>query len=73
MDGVYFSEFAVPFEVPSAQPSGKSAGGPVSEDSVGMLVSMGFTRDQAVKALKQTVRNECNYGNHQHVSFELLI
>jgi ubiquitin carboxyl-terminal hydrolase 5/13 len=48
-------EFSVPFEIPSAKPSDTS--GPVSEDGVSMLVAMGFTRDQAVKALKQTNGN----------------
>ena len=50
---LFTAEFSVPFEIPSAKPSDTS--GPVSEDGVSMLVAMGFTRDQAVKALKQTV------------------
>jgi ubiquitin carboxyl-terminal hydrolase 5/13 len=52
---LFTAEFSVPFEIPSAKPSDTS--GPVSEDGVSMLVAMGFTRDQAVKALKQTNGN----------------
>ncbi len=54
---VVFTDFSTPFEPP--QPKSKSSAGPtLSEDSIAMVMSLGFSREQAVKALKATVRIE---------------
>ncbi|XP_064384127.1 ubiquitin carboxyl-terminal hydrolase 5-like [Halichondria panicea] len=49
-------DFAAPFEPPKPQ-SKTSAGPPVSEDSIVIVMSLGFTREQAIKALKATDGN----------------
>ena len=51
-------DFSTPFVPPSKKPktsSGSKQAEP-PEDAVAMVTSMGFTRDQAIKALKATVR-----------------
>ena len=44
------ADFAVPLSVP-----GSSATESVNEEAVAMIISMGFTQSQAIKALKATV------------------
>ena len=46
------SDFAEPLSVPGSGAKEKES---VNEEAVGMIVSMGFTRAQAIKALKATV------------------
>lgn len=46
------SDFAEPLSVPG---SGAKETESVNEEAVGMIVSMGFTQAQAIKALKSTV------------------
>jgi len=48
-------DFSSPFSVPNA--SGAPAEDPVDEEHLGMIVSMGFTLNQAKKALKVTKNN----------------
>jgi len=37
------------------QASGAAGAAPVNEEAVAMIIAMGFTRPQAIKALKATV------------------
>ena len=46
------SDFAEPLSVPGSGAKEKES---VNEEAVGMIISMGFTRAQAIKALKATV------------------
>lgn len=46
------SDFAEPLSVPG---SGAKETESVNEEAVGMIISMGFTQAQAIKALKSTV------------------
>ena len=47
---LFTADFAVPLSVP-----GSSATESVNEEAVAMIISMGFTQSQAIKALKATV------------------
>jgi len=47
------ADIDVPLQIPSSAPTGKS----VDEESVAMLVSMGFTDKKAIKALQETDGN----------------
>ena len=49
---LYFLDFSAPLSIPGSGASGLSA---VNEEAVGMIIAMGFTRPQAVKALESTV------------------
>ena len=58
---VLLADFALPFVPPGAK---KSSGKFVpNEEGVMMLSAMGFTRDQAIKALKNTVSKYVNVYN----------
>lgn len=46
------SDFGLPFEIPGAK---KSSSFTPNEEALAMIMSMGFNRDQAIKALKATV------------------
>ena len=48
------SDFAAPFVMPGAKKSSSSTFTP-NEEALMMIMSMGFTRDQGIKALKATV------------------
>lgn len=48
------SDFSAPLSIPGSGASGLSA---VNEEAVGMIIAMGFTRPQAVKALESTDNN----------------
>jgi len=48
------SDFSAPLNIPGSGASGLSA---VNEEAVGMIIAMGFTRPQAVKALESTDNN----------------
>ena len=48
------SDFADPFVMPGAKKSTSSSFTP-NEEALMMIMSMGFTRDQGIKALKATV------------------
>ena len=50
----FISDFAEPLQLGGAQK--KTAEITINEEGVVMIQSMGFTRDQAIKALKATVR-----------------
>ena len=52
-----FADFNEPLRLPQS----KSSSAAISEESVAILMSMGFTKDQAIKALKATVRIENIY------------
>jgi uncharacterized UBP type Zn finger protein len=49
---VFFTDFALPFKVPGAK---KSSSFTPNEEAVGIIMSMGFVREQAIKALQATV------------------
>lgn len=53
-------DFANPLVLPGSSGPGSTitCPDPPSEDSVATIVSMGFSRDQAMKALRATVRQE---------------
>lgn len=51
---ISFSDFNSPFVPPGSKP--KSGQFVPNEEGVAMVMAMGFNRDQAVKALKNTVR-----------------
>ncbi|XP_015759876.1 PREDICTED: ubiquitin carboxyl-terminal hydrolase 5-like [Acropora digitifera] len=51
---LYFLDFSAPLSIPGSGASGLSA---VNEEAVGMIIAMGFTRPQAVKALESTDNN----------------
>ena len=52
-------DFSEPFFPPgSAKPPVGGGGATASEESIAIISSLGFTRDQAIKALKATVSNE---------------
>ena len=55
------ADFESPFN-PTPPGSGGSSssggGGGVSEDAIAIVMSLGFTRDQAVRALQATVRRK---------------
>lgn len=51
---VFLSDFSAPLVIPGGGGSGGGAFVP-NEDALAMIMSMGFTRDQAIKALKNTV------------------
>lgn len=48
------SDFSAPLSIPGSGASGLSA---VNEEAIGMIIAMGFTRPQAVKALESTDNN----------------
>ena len=50
-------DFSSPFEPPRPAPTSGSGGGgsAPSEDNIAMVMSLGFTKEQAIKALKATV------------------
>jgi uncharacterized UBP type Zn finger protein len=50
-------DFNAPFEVPGAQPPATQSSDQPSEDAIVFIESMGFTRPQALKALKATNNN----------------
>ena len=50
------SDFAEPLQLTKKSGGGASAFVP-NEDAVAMVMAMGFNRDQAIKALKNTVSN----------------
>ena len=53
-----FLDFTEPFVPPGSAKSGGGGadkGGVASEDSIAIVMSLGFTREQAMKALKATV------------------
>ena len=54
------SDFDTPFVPPGGEVSqGKtSSEGSVSEDGIALVMSLGFTREQAIKALRATVSGE---------------
>lgn len=53
------TDFNSPFVPPGSKP--KSGSFVPNEDGVAMVMAMGFSRDQAVKALKNTVCTELLY------------
>ena len=55
------ADFEVPLESLQSAPATDAAFS-VNEEAVGMLSSMGFTRDQAIKALKATVLSLVSKG-----------
>ena len=60
------SDFDTPFVPPGGEVSqGKtSSEGSVSEDGIAIVMSLGFTREQAIKALKATVSGEIDGGTN---------
>ncbi|CAH1772608.1 unnamed protein product [Owenia fusiformis] len=50
-------DFAAPFQVPGTKGAKASSGVVVNEEGVGMVMSMGFTAEQATKALQSTDNN----------------
>jgi uncharacterized UBP type Zn finger protein len=59
-----FLDFNEPLPNPSAGKKTQQIA--VSEESLAMLMSMGFTTDQATKALRMTVRNHTQRNTTQH-------
>lgn len=55
------TDFNSPFVPPGSKP--KSGSFVPNEDGVAMVMAMGFSRDQAVKALKNTVCTEISFLN----------
>lgn len=54
MEHMEDADFALPFKVPGAK---KSSSSTPNEEAVGMIMSMGFVREQAIKALQATENN----------------
>lgn len=54
MEHMEDADFGLPFEVPGAK---KSSSFTANEEALAMIMSMGFTREQALKALKATDNN----------------
>ena len=54
------TDFSAPFENPKPAPAAASGGGGAgptpSEENIAMVMSLGFTKEQAIRALKATVR-----------------
>lgn len=64
------TDFNSPFVPPGSKP--KSGSFVPSEEGVAMVMAMGFSRDQAVKALKNTVSTETFFLNsYRRIVFEI--
>lgn len=63
-------DFNSPFVPPGSKP--KSGSFVPSEEGVAMVMAMGFSRDQAVKALKNTVSTETSFLiSYTGIDFEI--
>ena len=55
---LFLLDFSEPFFPPGSAKPPAGGGATASEESIAIISSLGFTRDQAIKALKATVSNE---------------